>query len=60
MKAPKKKQKTEKAEVKKQNQDYPNIPASSERIVSQEETDQEIKKTSKLNKEGKTDNIDHS
>lgn len=60
MKTPKKKQKTEKAEVKKQNQDYPNIPASSERIVSQEETDQEIKKTSKLNKDGKTDNIDHS
>lgn len=60
MKTPKKKQKTEKAEVKKQNQDYPNIPASSERIVSQEETDQEIKKTSKLNKDGKTDNTDYS
>ncbi len=60
MKTPKKKPNTEKAEVKKQNQDYQNIPVSSERIVSQEEANKEIKKSSKINKDGKTDNINPS
>lgn len=52
--------KTKEAEVKKQNQDLPNIPASSEKIISGETAEREIKQTSKLHKDGKTDNTDKS
>ncbi len=52
----KKDQKTKDAEVKKQNQDFPNVPAASEKIHSEETLKKEIKKTSDLQPDGKTDN----
>lgn len=55
----KKDQKTKDAEVKKQNQDFPNVPAASEKIHSEETLKKEIKKTSALHPDGKTDNTDH-
>ena len=48
--------KTKDAEIKKQNQDLPNIPASSEKVNSEKTVDRQIKESSKLNKDGKTDN----
>ena len=48
--------KTNKAEIKKQNQDLPNIPASSEKVNSEKTVDRQIKESFKLNKDGKTDN----
>ena len=50
--------KTEKAEIKKQNQDFPNIPASSEKIKSEKTLKKEVRETSKLHEDGKTDNTD--
>lgn len=44
------------ADVKKQNQDLPNIPASSQKIHSEETAEKEIKETSKLHNDGKTEN----
>ena len=55
----KKDQKTKDPEVKKQNQDFPNVPAASEKIHSEERLKKEIKKTSDLHPDGKTDNTDH-
>ena len=55
----KKDQKTKDAEVKKQNQDFPNVPAASEKIHSEETLKKEIKKTSDLHPDGKTDNTDY-
>ena len=55
----KKDQKTKDAEVIKQNQDFPNVPAASEKIRSEETLKKEIKKTSDLHPDGKTDNTDH-
>ena len=55
----KKDQKTKDAEVKKQNQDFPNVPAASEKIHSEETLKKKIKKTSDLHPDGKTDNTDH-
>ena len=55
----KKDQKTKDAKVKKQNQDFPNVPAASEKIHSEETLKKEIKKTSDLHPNGKTDNTDH-
>lgn len=52
----KKDHKTKDAEVKKQNQDFPNVPAASEKIHSEETLKKEIKKTSDLQPNGKTDN----
>lgn len=52
----KKDQKTKDAEVKKQNQDFPNVPAASEKIHSEETLKKKIKKTSDLQPDGKTDN----
>ena len=49
-----------KAEIKKQNQDLPNIPASSEKIKSGETAEKEIRETSRLHKNGKTDNTEQS
>lgn len=43
-------------EVRKQNQDLPNIPASSQKIHSEETAKKEINETSKLHKSGKTEN----
>ena len=52
--------KTNKAEIKKQNQDLHNIPASSEKIKSGETAEKEIRETSRLHKNGKTDNTEQS
>jgi len=52
--------KTITSDVKKENQDLPNIPASSEKIRTEEPTDKEIKHTSKLHKDGKTENQDQN
>ena len=49
--------KANKAEIKKQNQDLPNIPASSEKIKSGETAEKEIRETSRLHK---TDNTEQS
>ena len=51
---------TKKAEIKKENQDFPNISASTDKVNATEKMEKEIKKTSKLNPEGKTDNTDHN
>lgn len=48
------------AEVKKQNQDLPNIPASSEKIHSGDKVNKEIKEGSKLHKDGKTESQDQN
>lgn len=56
----KKKKETPESEVKKQNEDFPNIPAASEKIHSGDTAHKEIKKTSKLQNEGKTDNTEHN
>ena len=50
------KDKPKSAETKKENQDLPNIPAASEKIKSGKTVKQEIKESSELNKNGKTDN----
>ncbi len=43
-------------EVRKQNQDIPNIPASSEKIHSEDKTKKEIRESSELHETGKTEN----
>lgn len=53
-----KEKKPTEAEVKKQNMDFPNIPAASEKIKNENEVKKEIKETSKLHDEGKTDNTE--
>ncbi|QDP86408.1 hypothetical protein FNJ88_12910 [Chryseobacterium sp. SNU WT5] len=50
--------KTKEAEIKKENQDFPNVPASTDKINSDEKMKKEIKETSKLHPDGKTDNTD--
>ena len=54
-----KNKKSKEAEVKKQNQDFPNMPAASEKILSESAIKKQIKKTSDLNPDGKTDNTDN-
>ena len=56
---PKKDKKTEEAKVQKENQDFPNVPAATDEVHTAETLKKEIKKTSKLNPEGKTDNTEH-
>lgn len=56
----KKDKKTEEAQIKKQNQDFPNVPAATDEVHSAETMKKEIKKTSRLNPEGKTDNTDQN
>ena len=55
-----KNKKNKEAEVKKQNQDFPNVSAASEEIKNENTLNKEIKKTSKLNPDGKTDNTDRN
>lgn len=50
------KDKAKSVETKKENQDLPNIPAASEKINSEKTVKREIKESSELNKNGKTDN----
>ncbi|UOE42086.1 hypothetical protein MTP09_05470 [Chryseobacterium suipulveris] len=47
-----------KAEIKKQNQDFPNIPASSEKVHSEKTLKKEVHESSKLHDTGKTDNTE--
>ncbi|QFG53271.1 hypothetical protein [Chryseobacterium sp.] len=47
-----------KADVKKENQDYQNVPASSEKVESGESMKKEVRETSKTHKDGKTHNND--
>ena len=49
--------KTKQAEIKKQNQDLPNIPASSEKQNPSDVDKEDVQKSSKNNQSGKTDNI---
>lgn len=44
--------------VKKENQDLPNIPSSTDKIETENPTKKQIKENSKLQKEGKTDNTE--
>ena len=55
-----KNKKSKEAEMKKQNQDFPNVSAASEEIKNENTLKKEIKKTSKLNPDGKTDNTDQN
>lgn len=54
------KEKKPDSDVRKQNQDLPNIPASSEKIISDEKAKKEIRETSKLHKDGKTESQDQN
>lgn len=49
---------TEDAKIQKQNEDLPNIPASSEKINTEKTVKKEIHHTSKLQQEGNTDNTE--
>lgn len=55
-----KNKKNKEAEVKKQNQDFPNIPAASEEVKNEHAVKKQIKKTSDLQPDGKTDNTDQN
>ncbi|MEC3876250.1 hypothetical protein [Chryseobacterium salviniae] len=46
------------AETKKQNEDFPNIPASSKKTNPSDVDKEDVQKSSKNNKSGKTDNIE--
>lgn len=46
------------AQVKKQTQDFPNMPASSEKQTPPDIQKGDIEQSSELNDSGKTDNID--
>ena len=53
--------KTEKdknSDITKQNQDFPNVPAASEKIRKAETLKKEVKESSKLHSDGKTDNTE--
>ena len=47
-----------KSDVKKENQDYQNVPASSEKVKSGDSMKNEVRETSKTHKDGKTHNND--
>ena len=51
-------EKTQEADVQKQNQDFPNIPASSEKILSHKTIQKQVKESSEMHKDGKTDNTE--
>ncbi len=46
------------AQPRKEHQDLPNIPATSSAQPSEEKLKKEIKRTSELNPDGKTDNTE--
>ena len=46
------------AQTIRENQDLPNIPAATEKIENENHVKKEIKKTSKLHEDGKTDNTE--
>ena len=47
-----------KSDVKKENQDYQNVPASYEKVKSGDSMKKEVRDTSKTHKDGKTHNND--
>ena len=51
---------TNEAETKKQNQDFPNIPASTEKQSPPDISKKDVKKSSEINETGKTDNTEKS
>lgn len=52
--------KTEDAQIQKENEDLPNIPAATDKIEKVKEVKEEIKHTSDLQKDGKTDNTERN
>lgn len=48
------------SKIKKQNQDLPNIPGSKDEINTEKPVKEQIKDTSKLQKDGKTDNTEEN
>lgn len=52
--------KSEEQPVKKENQDFPNLPAASEKVNNENDLKKQIRKSSKLNPEGKTDNTEQN
>ncbi|WP_374446145.1 hypothetical protein [Epilithonimonas sp.] len=55
----KKNENSNSAENKKQNEDFKNIPAASDKKNPPDIDKQDIDKSSKVNKDGKTDNTDN-
>ncbi len=57
----KNREKPEKSEIKKENQDIANIPASSQKIPEGgDKAEEQIKKTSEHTETGKTDNTEQN
>ncbi|WP_346985380.1 hypothetical protein [Chryseobacterium sp. POE27] len=54
----KKQESANSAETKKQNQDFPNIPASSKKTNPSDVDKEDVQKSSNNNKSGKTDNTE--
>lgn len=54
----KKQESANSAETKRQNQDFPNIPASSKKTNPSDVDKEDVQKSSKNNKSGKTDNTE--
>ncbi len=52
------KESANKAETKKQNEDFQNIPASSEKTNPSDVDKEDVQKSSKNNESGKTDNTE--
>lgn len=48
----------EKSEIRKENQDFQNMPSSSQKNETGETMKKQVEKTSELNDEGKTDNTE--
>ena len=52
--------KTEDAQIQKENEDLPNIPAATGKIEEVQEVKEEIDHTSDLQQDGKTDNTERN
>lgn len=52
--------KEKEATVKKENQDLPNISSSTEKLHNEKNVKKQIKESSKINDEGKTDNTEQN
>ena len=48
----------EKSEIRKENQDFQNMPSSSQKNETGETMKKQVEKTSEINEEGKTDNTE--
>ncbi len=51
-------EKNKESDITKQNQDFPNVPAASEKIRKEETLKKEVKDSSELHSDGKTDNTE--